>query len=76
MHEAVVTRTCIKLRNSFLFRFRRWKEFLSFIPWVSHAIMIQQRSRNRCDTGSIQKAGKSRFSPQLSGYTQKLQFRC
>ena len=103
MHEAVVTRTSIKLRNSFLFRFRRrenlkgqnsaksrllslkifqhllhihWKEVLSFIPWVSHAVMIQQRSRNRCDTGSIQKAGKSRFSPQLSGYTQKLQFRC
>ena len=75
MHEAVVTRTSIKLRNSFLLHIH-WKEFLSFIPWVSHAVMIQQRSRNRCDTGSIQKAGKSRFSPQLSGYTQKLQFRC
>ena len=59
MHEAVVTRTCIKLRNSFLFRFRRWKEFLSFIPWVSHAVMIKKQSRNRCGTGSVQKKPES-----------------
>ena len=32
--------------------------------------MIQQQSRNRCDTGSVQKAGKSRRPPQLSGYTK------
>ena len=53
MHEAVVTRTCIKLRNTFQFRFRRWKEFLCFIPWVSHAVMIKKQSRNRCGTGSV-----------------------
>ena len=78
MHEAVVTRTCIKLRNSFLFRFRRWKEFLSFIPWVSHAVMIQQQNHNCCDTGSVQKSRKVKASATTfrpyTGYNSAIEF--
>lgn len=105
MHEAVVTRTSIKLRNSFLFRFRRrenlkgqnsaksrllslkifqhllhihWKEFLSFIPWVSHAVMIQQQNHNCCDTGSVQKSRKVKASATTfrpyTGYNSAIEF--
>ncbi len=72
MHEAVVTRTFIKLRNSFLFRFRRREEFLSFIPWVSHAVMIQQRNRNHCDTGGVQKSQKIKASTTTSRLHTKI----
>ena len=41
---------------------------LSFLT-LSYAVMIQRRNRNRCGTGSIQKAGKSGFPPQLPGDT-------
>ena len=50
---------------------RNWTLLLFFLT-LSHAIMIKQRNRNRCDTGSVSngKTGKSRLPPQLPGYTQ------
>ena len=35
----------------------------SFIPEVSHAIIIKQRNRNLCDTGSVRKSRK------INGFT-------
>ena len=52
------------------------RTLLLFFLTLSHAIMIKQRNRNRCDTGSVsnEKTGKLRSPPQLLGNTQKLQF--
>ena len=41
----------------------------SFIPEVSHAIIIKQRNRSLCDTGSVRKSRKINGFTQLSGYT-------
>ena len=40
-----------------------WLEPCSFIPEVSHAIIIKQRNRNLCDTGSVRKSRK------INGFT-------
>ena len=60
--------TGIKLQGpSLCIRTHGWSQHrlgpCSFIPEVSHAIIIKQRNRNLCDTGSVRKSRK------INGFT-------
>ena len=50
----------------------------SFIPEVSHAIIIKQRNRNLCDTGSVRKSRKindfTTTSRLHNGYNPSIEF--
>ena len=59
----------VSKRSTFLLKnFQPWVRMhrlgpCSFIPEVSHAIIIKQRNRNLCDTGSVRKSRK------INGFT-------
>ena len=46
--------------------YARNQALLLFFLTLSHAVMIQQRKRNRCDTGSVQKSRKVKPSATTS----------
>ena len=48
---------------------------LLFFLTLSHAVMIQQRNRNHCDTGSVQKLENQGFHYNFPVTHKMLQFR-
>ena len=52
--------------------YARNQALLLFFLTLSHAVMIQQRNRNHCDTGSVQKSRKIKASTTTSQLPTKV----